>query len=90
MPGAVRKVFSPQHGFSGDKQDNMAESGHGLTPEDGPSAACTPKPSSRRRRCSLASGPWWSTWPKPGPVSAPSPGPSRWPWNPAPRRAWRS
>ncbi|MDR1308668.1 MAG: DUF1343 domain-containing protein, partial [Deltaproteobacteria bacterium] len=29
MPGAIRKVFSPQHGFSGDKQDHMVESGHG-------------------------------------------------------------
>ncbi|MDR1110664.1 MAG: DUF1343 domain-containing protein [Deltaproteobacteria bacterium] len=36
MPGAIRKVFSPQHGFSGDKQDNMVESGHGLTRDGRP------------------------------------------------------
>ena len=33
MPGAIRKVFSPQHGFVGEKQDNMKESGHGELPD---------------------------------------------------------
>ncbi|MDR2387604.1 MAG: DUF1343 domain-containing protein [Deltaproteobacteria bacterium] len=34
LPGAVKKIFSPQHGFVGDKQDNMIESEH-LTLRDG-------------------------------------------------------
>jgi uncharacterized protein YbbC (DUF1343 family) len=29
MPGAVKCLFSPQHGFVGDKQDNMVVSDHG-------------------------------------------------------------
>ena len=28
MPGCLRCLFSPQHGFFADKQDNMVESGH--------------------------------------------------------------
>jgi uncharacterized protein YbbC (DUF1343 family) len=36
MPGAVRKIFSPQHGFVGDKQDNMVESGHFCLPDGRP------------------------------------------------------
>jgi uncharacterized protein YbbC (DUF1343 family) len=28
LPSAVKKIFSPQHGFVGDKQDNMIESDH--------------------------------------------------------------
>ncbi|MDR1083392.1 MAG: DUF1343 domain-containing protein [Deltaproteobacteria bacterium] len=29
LPGRIKAVFSPQHGFKGEKQDNMVESGHG-------------------------------------------------------------
>lgn len=32
LPGALKAVFGPQHGFFGDKQDNMVESDHGLHP----------------------------------------------------------
>lgn len=32
LPGALRAIFSPQHGFFSDKQDNMVESGHGRHP----------------------------------------------------------
>ncbi|MDR0355051.1 MAG: DUF1343 domain-containing protein [Deltaproteobacteria bacterium] len=28
-PGLVKRVFSPQHGYGGEKQDNMIESAHG-------------------------------------------------------------
>ncbi|MDR1920469.1 MAG: DUF1343 domain-containing protein [Candidatus Adiutrix sp.] len=30
MPGAVTALFGPQHGWAGEKQDNMVESNHGL------------------------------------------------------------
>ncbi|MDR2367174.1 MAG: DUF1343 domain-containing protein [Deltaproteobacteria bacterium] len=36
MPGAIKKVFSPQHGFAGEKQDNMIESGHSRLPDGRP------------------------------------------------------
>lgn len=36
LPGAVRAVFSPQHGFFGEKQDNMVESGHFFTDDGRP------------------------------------------------------
>lgn len=29
----LRALFGPQHGFAGEKQDNMIESGHGVDPE---------------------------------------------------------
>ncbi len=32
LPGALRAIFSPQHGFFSDKQDNMVESDHGRHP----------------------------------------------------------
>ena len=32
LPGCLRRLFSPQHGFFADKQDNMVESGHGRHP----------------------------------------------------------
>ncbi len=35
MPGALRTIFGPQHGFYADKQDNMIESGHGRHPRLG-------------------------------------------------------
>jgi uncharacterized protein YbbC (DUF1343 family) len=31
--GRLRALFGPQHGFAGEKQDNMIESGHGLDAE---------------------------------------------------------
>ena len=31
----LRALFGPQHGFAGEKQDNMIESGHGLDAEIG-------------------------------------------------------
>ncbi len=31
----LRALFGPQHGFAGEKQDNMVESGHGLDPDLG-------------------------------------------------------
>jgi uncharacterized protein YbbC (DUF1343 family) len=31
----LRALFGPQHGFAGEKQDNMVESGHGTDPELG-------------------------------------------------------
>jgi uncharacterized protein YbbC (DUF1343 family) len=34
-PGQLRCLFSPQHGFFSEKQDNMVESGHGIDPESG-------------------------------------------------------
>jgi uncharacterized protein YbbC (DUF1343 family) len=33
--GRVERIFSPQHGFAGEKQDNMIESGHGVHPATG-------------------------------------------------------
>lgn len=30
LPGAVSAIFGPQHGWAGEKQDNMIESAHGL------------------------------------------------------------
>ncbi len=35
FPGQLKALFSPQHGFFAEKQDNMIESGHGLDPELG-------------------------------------------------------
>lgn len=35
LPGRLGALFSPQHGFFADKQDNMIESGHGLDPVTG-------------------------------------------------------
>ena len=35
LPGCLRCLFSPQHGFFADKQDNMVESGHGRHPRLG-------------------------------------------------------
>jgi len=32
LPGRLRALFGPQHGFAGEKQDNMVESDHGLDP----------------------------------------------------------
>jgi uncharacterized protein YbbC (DUF1343 family) len=32
LPNALKAMFGPQHGFFGDKQDNMVESDHGLHP----------------------------------------------------------
>src|SRR5207249_4053634 len=31
----LRGLFGPQHGFAGEKQDNMIESGHGVDPQTG-------------------------------------------------------
>jgi uncharacterized protein YbbC (DUF1343 family) len=36
MPGAVKVLFSPQHGFAGEKQDNMVESSHFRLPDGRP------------------------------------------------------
>ncbi|MDR0621282.1 MAG: DUF1343 domain-containing protein [Deltaproteobacteria bacterium] len=36
LPGSVKKIFSPQHGFVGEKQDNMVESDHGQLPDGRP------------------------------------------------------
>ena len=33
FPGQLKALFSPQHGFYADKQDNMIESDHGVEPE---------------------------------------------------------
>lgn len=35
LPGALRAIFGPQHGFFADKQDNMVESDHGVHPRLG-------------------------------------------------------
>lgn len=35
FPGQLRALFSPQHGFFAEKQDNMVESAHGADPELG-------------------------------------------------------
>ncbi len=35
FPGQLRCLFSPQHGFFAEKQDNMIESGHGADPVSG-------------------------------------------------------
>lgn len=35
FPGRLRALFSPQHGFFAEKQDNMIESAHGQDPELG-------------------------------------------------------
>ncbi|WP_300667817.1 DUF1343 domain-containing protein [Desulfoluna sp.] len=35
LPGRLAALYSPQHGFFADKQDNMIESGHGLDPVTG-------------------------------------------------------
>jgi uncharacterized protein YbbC (DUF1343 family) len=35
LPGALIKLFGPQHGFVGEKQDNMIESDHGVEPKAG-------------------------------------------------------
>ncbi len=35
FPGRLTALFSPQHGFYADKQDNMIESGHGIEPKLG-------------------------------------------------------
>ncbi len=35
LPGALKAIFGPQHGFFGDKQDNMVESSHGVHPRLG-------------------------------------------------------
>lgn len=35
FPGQLTALFSPQHGFFAEKQDNMIESGHGRDPELG-------------------------------------------------------
>ena len=35
FPGRLKKLFGPQHGFAGEKQDNMVESDHGLELETG-------------------------------------------------------
>jgi len=32
FPGALKALFSPQHGFFAEKQDNMVESSHGIHP----------------------------------------------------------
>ncbi len=32
LPGSLKAIFGPQHGFYGDKQDNMVESDHGAHP----------------------------------------------------------
>jgi uncharacterized protein YbbC (DUF1343 family) len=36
LPGAVKALFSPQHGFRGEKQDNMVESAHSETRDGRP------------------------------------------------------
>lgn len=36
LPGQLRCLFSPQHGFFAEKQDNMIESGHGLDDQGRP------------------------------------------------------
>ncbi|SMD04036.1 Uncharacterized conserved protein YbbC, DUF1343 family [Desulfocicer vacuolatum DSM 3385] len=33
FPGQLKALFSPQHGFHAEKQDNMIESDHGMDPE---------------------------------------------------------
>ncbi|WP_300462400.1 DUF1343 domain-containing protein [Desulfobacula sp.] len=33
FPGQLKILFSPQHGFHGEKQDNMVESGHFMEPD---------------------------------------------------------
>ena len=33
FPGQLKALFSPQHGFYADKQDNMIESDHGVDPQ---------------------------------------------------------
>ena len=35
FPGRLKKLFGPQHGFAGEKQDNMVESDHGLDAASG-------------------------------------------------------
>ncbi|MCB2193063.1 MAG: DUF1343 domain-containing protein [Deltaproteobacteria bacterium] len=35
LPGSIKALFGPQHGFFAEKQDNMVESGHGTHPELG-------------------------------------------------------
>ncbi len=35
FPGQLRALFSPQHGFLAEKQDNMVESDHGVDPDLG-------------------------------------------------------
>ena len=35
FPGQLTCLFSPQHGFFSEKQDNMIESGHGVDPGSG-------------------------------------------------------
>jgi len=35
MPGRLKTLFGPQHGFAGEKQDNMIESDHGREPATG-------------------------------------------------------
>ncbi|MBU0971099.1 MAG: DUF1343 domain-containing protein, partial [Proteobacteria bacterium] len=32
FPGQLKALFSPQHGFYAEKQDNMIESAHGVEP----------------------------------------------------------
>ncbi|MDR2443774.1 MAG: DUF1343 domain-containing protein [Deltaproteobacteria bacterium] len=36
LPGAIKAVFSPQHGWAGEKQDNMIESSDSLTQDGRP------------------------------------------------------
>jgi uncharacterized protein YbbC (DUF1343 family) len=33
LPGALKAIFGPQHGYGGEDQDNMVETGHGYHPE---------------------------------------------------------
>jgi len=35
LPGRLKALFGPQHGFAGEKQDNMVESDHGLEERTG-------------------------------------------------------
>lgn len=35
LPGRLKVLFGPQHGFAGEKQDNMIESNHGVDGESG-------------------------------------------------------
>jgi len=35
LPGRLKTLFGPQHGFAGEKQDNMVESDHGLEERTG-------------------------------------------------------
>ena len=35
LPGRLKKIFGPQHGFAGEKQDNMIESDHGIEAKTG-------------------------------------------------------